>query len=115
MPLVGFDQQSALRIAKAVKRVEGMTDSQPRPGRGGGGVVYCKKGKLDGTLSEGGTATMSVWHYSGGYEVDSGDNITVRDWLLASGQYVSSGKKVVAAFMRGPDGPKWYVIAAECA
>jgi hypothetical protein len=72
------------------------------------------KGKLDGALTFGGSATMSVWEHSGSAEVDTTENITVYDWLLASGQTVASGRKVVAHQMKTASGYRWYVTSAEC-
>lgn len=68
------------------------------------------KGKLDDELVFEGSATVSLWHHDGSAEVDSGDNITAYDWLLASGQSIAAGEKVVLAFISG----RWYVIATEC-
>lgn len=67
-------------------------------------------GKMDANLSDGGSATMSIWSGDAGSETDSTDNVTVNDWLLPSGEQVSSGKKVVARKI----GCEYYVIAAEC-
>lgn len=67
-----------------------------------------KWGKLDGALSQGSSATMSIW--AGDPLADTGDNITVYDWLLGSGESIASGKKVKAEFICG----KWYATSAEC-
>lgn len=64
-------------------------------------------GVLDGALSAGGTATMSIW--DGGS--DTTENITVNDWLLPTGGEVASGANVIVGLVAG----EWYVIAAECA
>jgi hypothetical protein len=72
------------------------------------------KGKLDGALTFGGSATLSIWRWSGSAEVDTTEDITVYDWLLASGQTVASGRKVVAVKMETATGFRWYVISAEC-
>lgn len=69
------------------------------------------RGKLDGSLSAGGSATMSIWYYNGSAQADTGANVTVYDWLLASGS-IASGKKVMA-FYDARDG-RYYVGAAEC-
>lgn len=69
-------------------------------------------GKLDGSLSRGGSATVSVWSGGGGSESDSGANITARDWLMKSGATaIAAGKKVVCRLINGT----WYVTEAECA
>ncbi len=69
------------------------------------------KGKLDGTLSAGSTATLSIWYGPAGSEVDTGWNVTIRDWLMKAGDSVASGKKAWAEF----DGDAWYLTQAECA
>lgn len=63
------------------------------------------------TLSAGGTATADVWEWNGSAFADSGDNFTVRDWLLSSGQTIAAGKKIIAMFINSV----WIVLAAECA
>ncbi len=73
-------------------------------------AIGIKIGKLDGTLTDASSATMSVWIHNGTAFVDSGENITVNDWLLGSGQTIASGKKVIAASVFGT----LIVIAAEC-
>lgn len=75
----------------------------------GGGIV---RGKLDGALSAGGSATLSVWAWNGSAQADTGDNITVYDWLLVSSQTISSGVNVIAA-QDARDG-RYYVISAAC-
>lgn len=61
-------------------------------------------GKLDGDLTQAtGSATMSVWE--GSTLADSGRNVTVYDWFLATGKKIASGAKVAAEFKSG----KWYV------
>lgn len=71
-------------------------------------------GKLDGSLSQGSTATVSIWIGAGGSESDSGVNVevAVRDWLMKSGATaIASGKKVVVRRINGVP----YVTEAECA
>lgn len=67
-------------------------------------------GVLDGAMSYGGSATMSIWAFNGSADADTGANVTVYDWLLSTGQTIASGKRVVAAFVGG----RWRVIAAQC-
>ncbi len=68
-------------------------------------------GKLDGSLSQGGTATVSVWEWNGSAFADRGDNITVHDWLMKVGATaIASGKKVTCVMMNGI----WVVWEAEC-
>ncbi len=68
-------------------------------------------GKLDGTLNAASTATLSVWAGPAGSEVDTGWNITVRDWLMKSGSNIATGKKVLAQWI----GDAWYATQGECA
>jgi len=69
-------------------------------------------GKLDGSLSVGGSATVSVWAYNGSSVADSGVNITAYDWLLKTGATaIASGKKVVCQYIGG----RWFITEAECA
>ncbi len=72
-------------------------------------------GKLDGTLSSGGTATMSCWRDStsklwDGWGEDSGENITVYAPPILSSGSLSSGTWVYAE----RKGSKWVVMEAEC-
>jgi hypothetical protein len=69
-----------------------------------------KRGKLDGAMAFGGSAVMSVWAWTGSAEADTGENVTVYDWLLSTGATVPAGKNVVAAQVGG----RLYVIAAQC-
>jgi hypothetical protein len=68
------------------------------------------RGKLDGTQSFQGSAVMSVWAWNGSAEADTGENVTVYDWHLKSGQSIAAGTQVTAAMVGG----RWYVIAAQC-
>lgn len=70
------------------------------------------KGALDGTLSYNGSATMSVWEWNGSSEADSGENVTVYDWLLSSGQTVGSGVRVTAYYDVASG--RWYLDGAQC-
>jgi len=67
-------------------------------------------GKLDGTLSAGSSATVSIyWKYP---LVDSGNDVTAyAPPLLASGS-ISSGKWVEVTYR--PDAQRWYVTGAQC-
>lgn len=64
------------------------------------------RGKLDEELSDGGTATMSVWDWDGSEEADTGLDIEVYDWLGG----VEADLKVIATLF----GDRYYVTAAEC-
>lgn len=69
-------------------------------------------GKLDGTLSFGGSAVMSVWRWNGTAYADTLENITVYDWLLSSGQTIAAGRQVTAFF--DPSSGRWFVDGAQC-
>jgi hypothetical protein len=71
------------------------------------------RGKLDGTLSYQGSATLSIWWYNGSAEADTTENVTVYDWLLSSGQTIASGKQVTAAW--DSRSSRYYVTGAQCA
>jgi hypothetical protein len=108
----GLTQRQIDRIAKAVTRGEREPLSS-RPQRRRNGVSLGTpfiRGKLDAELAEGSSATMSQWHWNGSAEADTTINHTVYDWLLASGQTIPLGAKVVCIQFEG----RYYVIAAEC-
>lgn len=67
-------------------------------------------GTLDGSLSQGSSATMSVFFRDGGSWTDSTMNVTVYDRLMKTGQSIASGKWVVATWY----GDRWWVQEAEC-
>jgi hypothetical protein len=75
-----------------------------------GAGVSLLRGKLDGAMVFGGSAVMSVWAWTGSAEADTGENVTVGDWLLSSGQTIAAGKNVVAGYVGG----RWVVIGAQC-
>ena len=77
---------------------------------GAAGVTAVKKGKLDGAMAYQGSAVMSVWEYEDTAEADAGADVTVHDWLLATGQSIAEATNVVAAEIAG----RWYVIGAQC-
>lgn len=68
-------------------------------------------GKLDGALSQGSSATVSLW-WGGSTPYDSGINVTAYDWLLKSGQQLDAGTKVKVEWF--PQDGVWWVTAAEC-
>lgn len=56
-------------------------------------------GELDGALSVGGNATMSVWAFDSTAHIffDTGEDVEVYDWLMKAGASdIASGKKVIA-------------------
>jgi len=71
------------------------------------------RGKFDGSLSFGGSATMSIWYYNGSADADTGENVTVYDWHLSTGQTVASGKQVSA--FREDASSRWILDATQCA
>ena len=79
----------------------------------GGSEGWTTRGKLDGALSFGGSATMSVWWWNGSAEADTTVNVTVYDWLLVSGQSIASGTQVTAAW--DARSGRYYVTGAQCA
>ena len=78
-------------------------------GGGSGGGSSVVHGVLDEELAFNGDAVMSVW----GDGADTGTNVTVNDWVLADGQTVAAGTRVVAA-LDATDG-LYYLVAASCA
>ena len=67
-------------------------------------------GKLDGSLSSSGSATVSIyWKYP---LVDSGNNVTAFAPPLLTSGTVSSGNWVEVTYR--PDAQKWYVTGAQC-
>ncbi len=75
---------------------------------GGGGGNILKLAKLNAALSAGSSCQASVWE--GDPLADSGDDLTVNDWLLGTGESLDSGTKVVILLVSG----NWYVIQASC-
>jgi len=68
-------------------------------------------GTLDGSLSQGSSATMSIFCHNGSSWVNTTANITVYDRLLKTGAAaVQSGKWVVARWYSG----RYWAEAAEC-
>lgn len=55
-------------------------------------------GKLDGALSQGSTATFSIYTWSGSAWEDTTKNLTVREFTLNSGESYPSGIKGWATF-----------------
>lgn len=109
---MAFTPRSEGRISKAVQRVEreyvNPPTSAPRPRRGKHNVIF---GKLDGALTQGGSATMSVW--TDDPLADSGRNVTVYDWFLGDGEELAAGKKVKAEFICGKWYATWWESGAE--
>jgi len=68
------------------------------------------RGTLDGTLSQGSSATVNIWLYAGS-DLDTNIDVTAYDWLLGANQSIASGAKVVILWSE--DDGRFYVIAAE--
>ena len=75
-------------------------------------VSWIKRGKLDATLNQGSSATMSVWRNVSGTMTDTTENITVYAWNMATGQSVVSGLEISAAYE--PESDTWFIVSAEC-
>ena len=68
-------------------------------------------GKLEASLSPGGSVTVSLWCAEPGSEVDSGLDVTAHDWLLrGETAALATGTKVVVTWLHGA----WYVTEAQC-
>ena len=109
-----FDKPSTKRLAAVLRAYERepqrvINRSRSQPGAPSRPIV---RGKLDGSLSQGGSATLSIWYYNGSAEADSGEDLTVYDGLLKSGSSIASGKKVIA--MLDQASGRYYVTSAEC-
>lgn len=85
------------------------------PGSGGGwrGTDFgWLIGKLNADLGYQSSASCSVWTQdTGGAFSDTGEDVTVYDWMLASGYELASGSKVVA--FQHPASGLWIPIASE--
>jgi hypothetical protein len=73
-------------------------------------------GKFAATLNQGSSANVTRWQRNSG---DTGWEATsptvtdvVHDWLLGSGESVSSGKKVI--YTKHAQSGKWIAVAVEC-
>lgn len=100
------DMQRTLNAARQVERM--MRNEEGPRGRWFSRGTLIRFAKLDASLSVGSSCTASIW--SGTTLADSGENVTVHDWLLTTGESLDSGTKVVIAFYCS----KWYVIQASC-
>jgi hypothetical protein len=70
------------------------------------------KGKMDNALTPGASATMSVWEVVSGTEVDTGEDVTVYDWVLSTGQTVALGANAYAYW--DVKSGRWYLDGAKC-
>lgn len=120
MTVASLSQGDFDRIATTVRRVEAMPQNiagkhrRRHIGMSAGGAKL-RRGKLDGSLSAGGHAVVSIWavNASTATDADTGDNVTAYDWLLKTGKSFPAGTKVIVAWFA--DSRRWYVIAAGCA
>lgn len=74
-------------------------------------VLTQLRGVLDGGLSEGGSATVSIYTHNGSAWVDTTANVTAYDDLLETGGSLSSSTVVNVYFNSG----RWWVQEARCA
>lgn len=123
----------AIRDAQAGERPEAdhineIRDAAERKGSGGTGVrdefgftprpdgeqTPLRWGKLDGTLTAGGTQVVSLWRETGGgwagWDEDSGENWTCYAPFLLSSGSIASGKRVLVGIVNG----RKVVLLPEC-
>ncbi len=74
-------------------------------------MTECRYGKLDGSLSPGGSATMSLYRWRNGAWRDSPRRLTVYASLLAL-RGIATGKRVRVVYSLRTN--RWEVISAEC-
>ena len=114
MPAYVLSPETAARL----KQLLGKDTTPPPPTRrrGGGGESsphgFTIHGKLDGSLSAGGSATLSIWAWNGTAEADTGENVTVYDWLLSGSFTLASGAQVTAGWDRRSG--RYYVTGGSC-
>lgn len=65
--------------------------------------------KLTDDLSAGSTSTADIWEVQASGHGDSDKNVTVYDWLLPSGETITSGSEVIVAQHR--QSRRWYVVS----
>lgn len=70
------------------------------------------RGKLDETLEQGGSATVSIWQYTDS-DADSTVNVTAHDWFLDTGEELAAGTKVKVEWFPD-DAGRLYVTGAAC-
>lgn len=105
-----FNDDAMRRIASSVRYVEQLQKVEQNQPVGPRRFVHLKEGKLDGALSTGGSATMSVYaKNAAGTWGDTGENITV-EYPSGIGPAISSGKWLVVLWINGD----WRPIASEC-
>lgn len=110
--MTGFTQESAIRVARATREVERWVQNEPKSrGRFAGTHSRWECGKLDAQMSFDGTVTVSIWKWNGTAMVDTGENVTARDWLLSTGQTIASGTRVIVLKHRRN---QWFVVGAQC-
>ncbi len=66
-------------------------------------------GTLDGSLTTGSSQTVDIIDNT---ESTTGDSVTAYDRLLATGETIATGTKVLVQWIRSER--RWYVTAAEC-
>ena len=73
-------------------------------------ITHTKEGILDGTLSAGGSATMSIYTKPNGTWTDTTDNLTVTHADATIGPEIAAGTWVLVLWING----EWRPIAADC-
>lgn len=70
-----------------------------------------RRGRLDSPLSGQGSAACSLFAGPSGATVDTGENVTIHDWLLSPSEGpVAAGKNVLVALADGA----WWLVAVGC-
>lgn len=77
-------------------------------GAGSNGLVFAR---LNGALNAGSSVGASIYEFNGTSWSDSGDDETVYDWLMGTGESIADTTKIIAGFY----GDYRIVIAARCA
>lgn len=107
---IGFTEEGARRIVRAVRRVERGDDG------GGGGDWYPYRGddcegvlcKTTSAWAKGASATLQIWAGQPGSETDTGATLVAYNRFAA----IASGRWCTVLLHRHGH---YYVIAAECA
>lgn len=75
------------------------------------------KARLDSTLTFRSSASAHIykWNAEDQEDQEEGNTITVYDWLLPSGSFVSANTNVFISAEQGGDPNRYYVINASCA
>lgn len=91
MSKMKFSERGFKRMIDSIRKTEQGRLLGKRPG--GQPVInirWTAHGVLDEELTQGGTATLSLWRWDGTEEVDTGENIEVGDWVLDTGDTLAA-------------------------